>query len=743
MRTLLLLRGAPGSGKSTFIKENNLENYTLEADKFRLLITNPVLTESGFTISQQSDGIAWNMLLQCLEERMKKGDFTVIDATHSSRKLCKRYQDLADKYKYTCFYYQLDTSLEDCIINNRKRAIDNTYKYVPEQAIERIHALIESTELTSKFKRIYDVKSIMNFYTDNITDKYKEVFVIGDIHSCNTVLKIFLDKHFDPNNLYVFLGDYFDRGIEHKETFNTLYKLSQDYPKNIVFIEGNHDTRLYKWSSNIDYKFNYTFDNVTLPALLENENVEDFRKKVKLWCKSIRQAYAFEFHGRKYLCTHGGLTQVPDLTTVSTDTLIRGVGDYDTEVAKIYDENFERGLCQDFIQIHGHRGVDSGKHSYCLESEVEFGGELSYLHITQDGHSKYGITNPVFDKKIIENSPSGSYNTIKVHTDDSEVNILCNSRLVKVKAQEPNLYSVNFKEKVFFKKLWDLNTIKARGLFVDRTTGEVKLRAYDKFFNYNENKYTFKSVIQNLSYPLRAVRKENGYLGLLSWIDSDFIFATKSVTSSELVDIFKKIFYSMSDTQIECFRRFFSNNPNVTITFEVVSLDDPHIVEYTYDRLYLLDIVPNKLHLDSPWVHLNVEASDNYKTELNDLFIEAGLMLPWSTTLRLCATEFFIESFGDLITFFEEDVETNTEGYVFIDNNGFMFKYKNDWYSNWKRMRSLLGLYQSKINENFGFHTCRTSEDVHFMKYITSLDKDVVANLNIIEARTLYYKATV
>lgn len=53
MRTLLLLRGAMGSGKSTFIKENNLEPYTLEADKFRTLVSNPVMNEEQFIISQK------------------------------------------------------------------------------------------------------------------------------------------------------------------------------------------------------------------------------------------------------------------------------------------------------------------------------------------------------------------------------------------------------------------------------------------------------------------------------------------------------------------------------------------------------------------------------------------------------------------------------------------------------------------------------------------------------------------
>ena len=37
MRTLVLLRGLPGAGKSTWIKEQGLEPYTLSADQIRLL----------------------------------------------------------------------------------------------------------------------------------------------------------------------------------------------------------------------------------------------------------------------------------------------------------------------------------------------------------------------------------------------------------------------------------------------------------------------------------------------------------------------------------------------------------------------------------------------------------------------------------------------------------------------------------------------------------------------------------
>ena len=36
MRTLLLMRGCPASSKSTWIKENGLEPYTLSADEMRV-----------------------------------------------------------------------------------------------------------------------------------------------------------------------------------------------------------------------------------------------------------------------------------------------------------------------------------------------------------------------------------------------------------------------------------------------------------------------------------------------------------------------------------------------------------------------------------------------------------------------------------------------------------------------------------------------------------------------------------
>ena len=55
MRVLLLFRGAPGSSKSTYIKEHNLEKYTLSPDDLRLKIQSPILSADGKeSISQKN-----------------------------------------------------------------------------------------------------------------------------------------------------------------------------------------------------------------------------------------------------------------------------------------------------------------------------------------------------------------------------------------------------------------------------------------------------------------------------------------------------------------------------------------------------------------------------------------------------------------------------------------------------------------------------------------------------------------
>ena len=123
MRQLILLRGAPATGKSTFIKENNLDQFTLSADQIRLLFQSPIMTvEGGPAISQKNDGKVWSFLFELLEQRMQRGEFTIIDATHSRNSLITRYKDLCKKYRYRCTVVDFTgVPLEECLRRNRER----------------------------------------------------------------------------------------------------------------------------------------------------------------------------------------------------------------------------------------------------------------------------------------------------------------------------------------------------------------------------------------------------------------------------------------------------------------------------------------------------------------------------------------------------------------------------------------------------------------------------------------------
>ena len=239
MRTLLILRGCMGSGKSTFIKNNNLTDYTLSADEIRLMFHSPSMTEDGsVSISARSDREVWNTLHRMLEVRMMCGDFTVIDATHKTSKAVSKYLELADKYRYNCYQLNIEATLEEYLERNSLR---DPIRRVPDSEITRAFEILQTNKLSNRFKQISKVDEIINYYVTDVSD-YKEVKIIGDVHGCYTCLKEAVGETLNPDILYVFVGDYFDRGIENKEMYDFLVQHHKD--SNVILLEGNHEKHI-------------------------------------------------------------------------------------------------------------------------------------------------------------------------------------------------------------------------------------------------------------------------------------------------------------------------------------------------------------------------------------------------------------------------------------------------------------------------------------------------------------------
>ena len=152
MRKLVILRGAMGCGKSTFIKENNLELYTLSSDKIRLLLNAPEMDVNySEIIPQFNNKKVWDLLYFLLEERMKKGEFTIIDAVHAYyNESLTTYKKLAEKYRYRLYILDFtDIPKEEVYKRNLTR---EKYKIVPEYAIDRIYKIFSKEKIPSSFK---------------------------------------------------------------------------------------------------------------------------------------------------------------------------------------------------------------------------------------------------------------------------------------------------------------------------------------------------------------------------------------------------------------------------------------------------------------------------------------------------------------------------------------------------------------------------------------------------------------
>jgi hypothetical protein len=137
------------------------------------------------------------------------------------------------------------------------------------------------------------------------SSNFKKIHYFGDLQGCFTPLKEYFDKYpIIDDELYIFVGDFIDRGIENKAVVQFL--LAHHTKKNFVFIEGNHDRNLWKWSNN-EKSFGREFQNCTLPELCEGmdshsgDKLESFKKEIRILFRSFVQLFYHSFGDKDIL----------------------------------------------------------------------------------------------------------------------------------------------------------------------------------------------------------------------------------------------------------------------------------------------------------------------------------------------------------------------------------------------------------------------------------------------------------
>lgn len=789
MRKIIFTRGLPGSGKSTVVKSLGLEDYVLSKDDLRLIFSSPTLNAEGkMGINQANNPQVYKEFKRIMHNRMRNGDFLVVDTTMLRGEEIKENLKIASKYFYDVAILDF-SSLPIEVVKERNWGRSDIRR-VPEYVIDDFYEFIDkSSQLLSRYSNVNIIdgtqdisivkSNIDGFLHTPIRDfnHYEKVIHIGDLQGCLTPLidgNGIIKDGFNDKYAYIFTGDLLDRGIENGKLLKYLINKTQG-KSNIYFLRGNHETHLMNYV-NDDLIESKVFLNETLPQIVE-ENIS--KEKIYKFLKSFDDILLYTKGGINVCVTHAGLPIVPkaeDAFKISGRQYLYGTGSYQDPV----DKRFEQNSPSNWYQVHGHRNyhnedVQNTSKTFNLEGSVEWGGELRSLIFDGNNFEIHKNYNNVFKplrergKKFMPGTKEMGGDIVlsqlpapwiekpsDIYISENTLNLMKNHSGVRVRAFEdyPHISSFNFTRDVFFNSSWDEVTTKARGLFINHETNEVVARGYEKFFNLGERKDTeLASLKESLRFPVKAYIKENGYLGLLGFDSqtNQLFLSTKSTPGGDFSNNFREVFNKLVPVgKQEGLRRWLRDN-EACMAFEVIDpIFDPHMIEYQSSRLVLLDIFKRSENTEKmTFEHMQAVASrfglESKKQAM--VFNNYEQLEGWYKKLN-----------GDLnFKISGKDVE----GIVLEDKSGFQTKVKFPFYSFWKKMRAekdRIAKYMEcladgmdkggdlrKVKENFNANLRKTlNNNAHelaheFIDYIVQLDAKTIKNSSIIELRNGFY----
>lgn len=278
---------------------------------------------------------------------------------------------------------------------------------------------------------------------------------------------------------------------------------------------------------------------------------------------------------------------------------------------------------------------------------------------------------------------------------DNGTNLLdamASNDLVRVKESGvPGVVACNFTRKAFYKGAWDEQTIRARGLFLDKNTGEVVARGYDKFFNIGQSgapatirdlaTEAAREARDNECYNVTLRKKHNGFLAIVSTINGNLTVLSKSGITAYSCEAERILREQIGDAGCERLRRVLADN-NLSATFECISKRDPHMVYYTKDEMIFLDFIHNVPDYDP--VPLDAAFTTIRAVDPSMPVAESKILAYWWMWENAADLANIITRMADRAS------HEHAEGYVVSYGDGRMAKIKTEWYKRAKWLRSMV-----------------------------------------------------
>lgn len=150
----------------------------------------------------------------------------------------------------------------------------------------------------------------------------------------------------------------------------------------------------------------------------------------------------------------------------------------------------------------------------------------------------------------------------------------------------------NYGQKAQFESIWDDVTCKTRGLIVDRNTGDIVARPFEKFFNLGHQGRPETDFAALPAREPEITEKLDGSLGILYRIGNKAAIATRGSFESDQA--------AWASTWLNKNLSHIIWPPNTTYLFEIIYPDNRIVVKYDTEGLFLLGAVDIETGKEDP-----------------------------------------------------------------------------------------------------------------------------------------------
>lgn len=603
--------GLPASGKSTFLKQSGIpEDMILSPDNFRSVFagTSYKFKDGSVVVDPVSaaDNQVWEMVYTALEARMKEGLTTFLDAaTFVKAGEREHVQNLADGYgvkvKSLVLPFDVDKSIHyDSLRKSR----------VGKDVIKRFHNVFldqgGEEQLYSEPHYKVDVETKIDLVPNQLP--HENYDIVGDVHGLyDDFVELIEDMGYakDSNGVYrhakgrnlLLLGDFVDRGTQNMEMLEFVYKQSKNTDDK--FIIGNHENKLLNFV-HFKEKKKKIIQVSPSAGLTAAEFLKLDTKTQQKYHRMLLEMPKYYIH-KNVAFGHANIENFDPLRTPSSYLMYsdehkisakmrdRNSKDLNDNQDYAYSKLFESGINQ-YYYVRGHIPLQhqEQKHVTSLDDHQAFDGHLVTVSLNDLMSSidyGYGVNNESIINRVKTQSRFNFKDYEKEHLGlYKKIKRLKKAGLAQFDQDADGLLQIfKYKKDVFFKRKWEQehDLLSCRGIVFD-FAGRLVQYPFDKVFNYNEpNEKGHRTGVElDKTKTYQVVEKLNGFLGNITRhpYKNDLLFSTTGSLTSPFVGYIQDMV--KSDGVYGDLMKWTSKNPNVSLMFEVIHPNDPHIVKY-------------------------------------------------------------------------------------------------------------------------------------------------------------------